>query len=82
MAEETGLAWRGPKTLDDGVVNVRLGVRYLWSLEERFDDPHLAIAAYNLGPTRVARMPRQRAQRAQYVQRVLARYDDLVEQYS
>jgi soluble lytic murein transglycosylase-like protein len=64
------------------VLNVRLGVRYLWTLEEQFNDPQLAVAAYNLGPTRVARMNRQRARNAKYVQRVLGRYQDLVEQYS
>jgi soluble lytic murein transglycosylase-like protein len=82
VALETGLPWRGDATLRDGVQNVRLGVRYLWSLEERFSDPHLAIAAYNLGPTRVAQMNRAHARNAQYVRRVLGRYQDLVEYYS
>jgi soluble lytic murein transglycosylase-like protein len=50
-------------------------------LEEQFDDPQIAVAAYNLGPGRVARMAPSRARGAQYVKRVLARYHDLVEQY-
>jgi soluble lytic murein transglycosylase-like protein len=82
MAAETGIPWRGDATLRDGALNVRIGVRYLWTLEERFDDPRIAIAAYNLGPTRVAQMSRHRARNAKYVQRVLGRYQDLVEQYS
>lgn len=81
VAQESGLPWRGEATLRDGVSNLRLGVRYLWTLEEHFDDPHLAIAAYNLGPTRVAALGRQRARGSQYVKRVLARYHDLVEEY-
>lgn len=82
VAAESGMPWKGDATLRDGVSNLRLGVRYLWTLEEQFDDPHLAIAAYNLGPTRVAGMARSRARGAQYVKRVLARYQDLVEQYA
>lgn len=82
VAAETGMPWRGEATLRDGASNVRLGIRYLWTLEERFDDLHLAIAAYNLGPTRVARMNRNHARNAKYVKRVLGRYQDLVEQYS
>lgn len=35
--------------------NVLQGVGYLKELTERFKDPKLAIAAYNAGPTRVAR---------------------------
>jgi soluble lytic murein transglycosylase-like protein len=82
VAAESGVPWKGDATLRDGVLNVRLGVRYLWTLEKKFDDAQLAIAAYNLGPTRVARMNRQRARNAKYVQRVLGRYQDLVELYS
>lgn len=82
VAAETGLPWRGDASLNDGALNVRLGVRYLWTLEQKFADPQLAIAAYNLGPTRVAQMPRHRARNAKYVQRVLGRYDALVKQYS
>jgi soluble lytic murein transglycosylase-like protein len=82
VAAETGIPWRGDATLRDGVSNVRIGMRYLWNLENQFADPHIAVAAYNLGPTRVARMARHRAQRTQYVKRVLARYENLVKQYS
>jgi soluble lytic murein transglycosylase-like protein len=59
-------------------LNLHLGLRYLSQLEKRFRDPYLAIAAYNLGPTRVARMPRHRARRADYVRKVLARYETLL----
>jgi soluble lytic murein transglycosylase len=81
VAKESGIPWKGDASLHDAATNLRLGVRYLWSLERRFDDPHLAIAAYNLGPTRVAGMARHRARGARYVKRVLARYRALVERY-
>jgi soluble lytic murein transglycosylase len=41
------------KNLQDPVVNVRIGVAYLSQLKKTFNDLRLALAAYNLGPTRV-----------------------------
>jgi len=75
VAKAAGLRWRGSAMLTKPVVNVQLALRYLAELETRFRDPHLAIAAYNLGPKRVARMPQQRARTAQYVRKVLERYE-------
>jgi soluble lytic murein transglycosylase-like protein len=60
--------------------NVQVGLRYLAQLERRFGDPYLAMAAYNLGPSRVARMPRHHARRAEYVRKVLSRYQELLAQ--
>ena len=54
LAHEAGLPWSGPESLYDPVINVRLGVRYLEQLVERFGDVPTALAAYNVGPTRVA----------------------------
>ena len=53
-ARRHGLHWRGPETLYDPVANVRLGVRYLERLIERFGSVELALAAYNWGPTEIA----------------------------
>jgi soluble lytic murein transglycosylase-like protein len=61
--------------------NVHLGLRYLTQLEKRFGDPYLAVAAYNVGPTRVARMPRHRARATGYVRKVLSRYEALLAQH-
>jgi soluble lytic murein transglycosylase len=41
------------KNLQDPVINVKIGVAYLSQLKKTFDDLKLALAAYNLGPTRV-----------------------------
>lgn len=59
LATDAGIPWHGPETLYDPVSNVRLGVRYLEQLVERFGDVPTALAAYNAGPTRVARMLRR-----------------------
>jgi len=78
MADDAGVRWHGPASLTRPLVNVQLGLHYLAHLERRFRDPRVAIAAYNLGPRRVSRMPRYRARRTTYVRKVLARYDALL----
>jgi soluble lytic murein transglycosylase len=78
VAREIGLPWLGTHMLTRPGVNVPLGLRYLWTLERRFKDPYLAVAAYNLGPTRVERMSREGARRASYVRKIMARYEDLL----
>jgi len=45
--------------LFDPEYNISIGTAYLRMLAERFDgDPHLVLAAYHSGPTRVARLRR------------------------
>jgi soluble lytic murein transglycosylase len=78
VARSAAIPWHGAETLTRPAVNVELGVEYLAQLEDMFDDPLIAMAAYNMGPGRVARMSRQRARRALYVRRVLARYEALI----
>jgi soluble lytic murein transglycosylase len=58
MAEELGIEWDGPESLFDPNLNVRLGVRYLARMIDRFGDLDVALAAYNFGPTRIARVIR------------------------
>jgi len=78
VAREIGLPWRGTHMLTRPGVNVPLGLRYLWKLERQFKDPYLAVAAYNLGPARVERMPRERARGTRYVRKIMARYENLL----
>ncbi|OFV87275.1 MAG: hypothetical protein A3J75_08380 [Acidobacteria bacterium RBG_16_68_9] len=78
LARDADIPWNGTRTLTLPRINVRLGVQYLAELEKRFRDPWVAVAAYNLGPGRVARMSRQRAQKAHYVRKVLDRYEQLL----
>ena len=78
VAEEAGLRWRGARTLFQPAFNLHIGVRYLAQLERRYRDPRIAVAAYNLGPKRVARMSRAQARQVRYVRKVLATYEDLL----
>lgn len=59
LAAELGEEWVGPEQLLEINLNVRYGVRYLRQLLDRFETPHAAIAAYNYGPTRIARRLRR-----------------------
>jgi soluble lytic murein transglycosylase len=80
VAKRVGMPWEGARMLERPSVNVRLGLHYLYDLERRFRDPYVALAAYNLGPTRVARMVPAHARRARYVRRVVSRYENLLAQ--
>ncbi len=81
VARRAGMPWQGPDQLLRPEINLELGMRYLAELEERFDDPYMAVAAYNLGPTRVAGMEPSRARVSRYVRKVLARYEGLLERH-
>ncbi len=72
-ARKLGIPWRGPEhTLFDPVLNVRIGIRYLATLRDRFGNIPTALSAYNQGPTRVSRRLRARERvPAGYAERVM-----------
>lgn len=60
-ARQLGLDWQGTRTLFDPQHNISLGTAYLASmLQRKGQQPYLATAAYNAGPTPVARWRQQR----------------------
>ena len=42
-----------PESLDDPLLNIRLGVYYLHDLKKQFQDISLALSAYNFGPAEI-----------------------------
>ena len=77
VARQIGLPWQGPAALFDPVSNVRLGVFYLQGLIERYGSLTTALAAYNWGPTRIAkRLQRGESIPAVYARRVLFAYGE------
>lgn len=62
-------------TLNDPATNVRMGCAYLRELLDRFDgSEHAALAAYNWGPTHIAkRIHRREALPVQYPAKILKR---------
>lgn len=79
IAERTELEWQGATTLHHPENNLRLGIHYYSELVDRFDgDVHLALAAYNRGPTRVSRQVRSGITiTSRYADRILGLYRDL-----
>lgn len=51
IAKELGISYGGRKSLYDPFTNVRLGISYLSSLEDRYETVEYALGAYNHGPT-------------------------------
>ncbi len=51
IAKELGISYGGRKSLYDPFTNVRLGINYLSSLEDRYETVEYALGAYNHGPT-------------------------------
>ncbi|QRK14137.1 lytic transglycosylase domain-containing protein [Archangium violaceum] len=53
LAEKEGLRLSREEVASDPALGVRLGIRYLRTLNDRFGDLDLALMAYNAGPTRI-----------------------------
>jgi soluble lytic murein transglycosylase-like protein len=51
FTEEAGSDAFTPEHLDDPVLNIKLGIYYLYGLQKSFRSLNLALAAYNVGPT-------------------------------
>jgi soluble lytic murein transglycosylase len=83
VAGRIGVPWQGEKTLFDPVSNVRIGTAYLAELLDRFGSQELALAAYNMGPTRLARRrARGDARTPAFVSRVLLEYQGLQREFA
>jgi len=82
IAERIDLEWSGTPTLREPKHNLRLGIRYYAELVERFEgDVHLALVAYNRGPTRLSKQLRSGMTiTSRYADRILGLYEDLDEQ--
>lgn len=61
LAKREGLRLTREEVASDAALGVRLGIRYLRSLQDRFGDLDLALMAYNAGPARISRAARVRA---------------------
>lgn len=78
LVARRGLPWNGDRALFDPATNVKIGTAYLSEQLEVFGNTDLALAAYNLGPTRLRRrLARGVEGKPVYVYRVLQRYHEL-----
>jgi soluble lytic murein transglycosylase len=82
VARRHGIPWQGERTLLEPASNVLLGTLYLGEMFDLYGDLDVALAAYNLGPSRVRRMlTRGQRPRPPYVGRVEARLEGLALRY-
>jgi soluble lytic murein transglycosylase-like protein len=61
LAKKEGLRLTRTEVSADAALCVRLGIRYLRSLHDRFGDLDIALMAYNAGPARITRAFQGRA---------------------
>ena len=72
VARRHRIPWQGKKTLLDPVTNVRIGLIYLHEQLARFGSMEKALAAYNIGPSRLKRrLAAGHTKRGPYVTQVL-----------
>jgi soluble lytic murein transglycosylase-like protein len=78
LAQEIGIEWSGDRTLFNPFLNIRMGVYYLSQLTDHFNDPRIALTAYNYGPTYVQDLiQRNEGLPPNYCRRILSVYRDL-----
>lgn len=72
VANENGISYNGRKSLYDPLVNVKLGIRYLSFLAQRYDNTENALAAYNYGPSNFEKALSANRKTFGYVKKVLS----------
>jgi soluble lytic murein transglycosylase-like protein len=78
LAQEMGIEWSGDRTLFNPFLNIRMGVYYLSQLTRHFNDPRIALTAYNYGPTYVQDLiERNQVLPPYYYRRILSVYQTL-----
>lgn len=78
LAQELGIEWDGDYTLFNPFLNIRIGIHYLSQLILYFDDPRVALVAYNYGPTYVKGLiARKERIPSHYYRKVLTAYQTL-----
>jgi soluble lytic murein transglycosylase-like protein len=76
LADHMSIEWKGPDTLFDPIINVKLGTAYLRQLADRFGSVNTALAAYNWGPGRInRRLRRGAAVPSRYIEQVMRAVD-------
>jgi soluble lytic murein transglycosylase-like protein len=76
LALDLGLPWRGPNSLFDPILNVKLGTAYLSRLSAKYGSVSTALAAYNWGPGRIDRRLRRGGSLPRiYIEQVMKFYD-------
>ncbi len=77
IAEKSNIPWKGPKTLENPSMNVRIGMAYFNYLRDSFDgQANKYVAAYNMGALNVRRKFSAGESPKEYATRVMKHYND------
>ncbi|MEK2688248.1 lytic transglycosylase domain-containing protein [Bdellovibrio sp. GT3] len=77
IAKKYGIAWKGKKTLQNPVSNVRIGAAYMDYLRKQFPGKATKyVSAYNMGPRNVRRLVAKNVMPAEYNSRVMKNYGE------
>lgn len=71
VANNAGISYSGRKSLYNPLINVRLGIRYLSQLTDRYDATEHALGAYNYGPSNFERILGPDSKPTGYAKKVL-----------
>lgn len=71
LARESHVTWQGADSLFDPAVNLRLGTHYLAQLQTQFGTLDRALAAYNMGPSRLQELLDRGKLPADYATKIL-----------
>ncbi len=77
IASETKINWEGKRTLNNPLVNVKMGIYYLDKMEAKFGNLQLALEAYNNGPKKLNKWLNRGILPTQYSRKVFNIYDAL-----
>jgi soluble lytic murein transglycosylase len=85
IAERLKIKWRGPKTLQDPVNNIRIGTAYVSQLRDFFgNNPLRYVAAYNVGPGKLLKIENKKKNDIPkfYSSKVFKYYEDFYKKVS
>ena len=78
IAKKEKIPWHGPKTLEDPVQNVRLGIAFVSDLRDRVNHhANKYVSAYNMGLRNVRKLYSADVKPKAYSKRVMANYSEL-----
>ncbi len=77
VAKKNGLKWKGPKSLENPVTNITLGMAYFNMLRDKFDGhANKYISSYNMGAAKVCRLYASETTPKEYSLRVMKHYNN------
>lgn len=81
ISQKEGWSWAGDESLENPMVNLRLGIAYLGWLKNRFPSrPAKYVTAYNMGPGNLRRLLASNIEPREYKSKVMQNYRSIYQQ--